>query len=149
MAFDVPLWVESGLAEGKLRVFGVVRNLRGEIVYHLKDASKIVEKANGKTKVIAMGIGVLAGGTSLAYKFLSNKEKLARKIDEFDKTLQNYLNEVLKTNLTIDKISELQQVCDGLIETLNKVDVNKVRGTDGDKEKLNEIVNAIKKLLST
>lgn len=36
VAFEVPTWVQNGITDGSLRILGgVVRNLRGEIVYHL------------------------------------------------------------------------------------------------------------------
>lgn len=160
VAFVVPDWILTGIRSGEYKIFGgVIRNTKGQIVYHLKNGIweatkegannvvKAIEKAPGKAKVFAIAVAgfAIAGTIGYAsYKILTDKNSL-KKFSKFDEKLENYLNDSIKGTLSLDKIIELKNSCDELIKILDKIDNNEVDAIQYENKKFNELVNAIKR----
>ena len=136
VAFDVPKEIALGLASGEyVQYGGVVRDAAGHIVKHLEpaDVSNDVNKAtqvaaqaiqlakeNKKTAigvlavagVAAAGGAVYAGVTHLQHK----KEEKARKtaMDDFNAAFSEYLKALGNSELTVEKIDELENAISAL-----------------------------------
>lgn len=136
VAFDIPKEIALGLASGEyVQYGGVVRDAAGHIVKHLEpaDVSNDVNKAiqvaaqaiqlakeNKKTAigvlavagVAAAGSAVYAGVTHLQHK----KEERARKtaMDDFNAAFSEYLNALGNSELTVEKIDELENAISAL-----------------------------------
>ena len=136
VAFDVPKEIALGLASGEyVQYGGVVRDAAGHIVKHLEpaDVSNDVNKAiqvaaqaiqlakeNKKTAigvlavagVAAAGGAVYAGVTHLQHK----KEERARKtaMDDFNAAFSEYLKALGNSELTVEKIDELENAISAL-----------------------------------
>lgn len=136
VAFDIPKEIALGLASGEyVQYGGVVRDAAGHIVKHLEpaDASNDVNKAiqvaaqaiqlakeNKKTAigvlavagVAAAGGAVYAGVTHLQHK----KEERARKtaMDDFNAAFSEYLKALGNSELTVEKIDELENAISAL-----------------------------------
>lgn len=136
VAFDVPKEIALGLASGEyVQYGGVVRDAAGHIVKHLEpaDVSNDVNKAiqvaaqaiqlakeNKKTAigilavagVAAAGGAVYAGVTHLQHK----KEERARKtaMDDFNAAFSEYLKALGDSELTVEKIDELENAISAL-----------------------------------
>lgn len=136
VAFDVPKEIALGLASGEyVQYGGVVRDAAGHIVKHLEpaDVSNDVNKAirvaaqaiqlakeNKKTAigvlavagVAAAGGAVYAGVTHLQHK----KEERARKtaMDDFNAAFSKYLKALGNSELTVEKIDELENAISAL-----------------------------------
>lgn len=135
-AFDVPKEIALGLASGEyVQYGGVVRDAAGHIVKHLEpanvsnDVNKAIQvaaqaiqlaKENKKTAigvlavagVAAAGGAVYAGVTHLQHK----KEERARKtaMDDFNAAFSEYLKALGNSELTVEKIDELENVISAL-----------------------------------
>lgn len=135
-AFDIPKEIALGLASGEyVQYGGVVRDAAGHIVKHLEpaDVSNDVNKAiqvaaqaiqlakeNKKTAigvlavagVAAAGGAVYAGVTHLQHK----KEERARKtaMDDFNAAFSEYLKALGDSELTVEKIDELENAISAL-----------------------------------
>lgn len=135
-AFDIPKEIALGLASGEyVQYGGVVRDAAGHIVKHLEpaDVSNDVNKAiqvaaqaiqlakeNKKTAigvlavagVAAAGGAVYAGVTHLQHK----KEERARKtaMDDFNAAFSEYLKALGNSELTVEKIDELENAISAL-----------------------------------
>ena len=136
VAFDIPKEIALGLASGEyVQYGGVVRDAAGHIVKHLEpaDVSNDVNKAiqvaaqaiqlakeNKKTAigvlavagVAAAGGAVYAGVTHLQHK----KEERARKtaMDDFNASFSEYLKALGNSELTVEKIDELENAISAL-----------------------------------
>lgn len=136
VAFDIPKEIALGLASGEyVQYGGVVRDAAGLIVKHLEpaDVSNDVNKAiqvaaqaiklakeNKKTAigvlavagVAAAGGAVYAGVTHLQHK----KEERARKtaMDDFNAAFSEYLKALGNSELTVEKIDELENTISAL-----------------------------------
>lgn len=136
VAFDVPKEIALGLASGEyVQYGGVVRDAAGHIVKHLEpaDVSNDVNKAiqvaaqaiqlakeNKKAAigvlavagVAAAGGAVYAGVTHLQHK----KEERARKtaMDDFNAAFSEYLKALGDSELTVEKIDELENAISAL-----------------------------------
>ena len=136
VAFDVPKEIALGLASGEyVQYGGVVRDAAGHIVKHLEpaDVSNDVNKAiqvaaqaiqlakeNKKTAigvlavagVAAAGGAIYAGVTHLQHK----KEERARKtaMDDFNAAFSEYLKALGNSELTVEKIDELENAISAL-----------------------------------
>lgn len=136
VAFDVPKEIALGLASGEyVQYGGVVRDAAGHIVKHLEpaDVSNDVNKAiqvaaqaiqlakeNKKTAigvlavagVAAAGGAVYVGVTHLQHK----KEERARKtaMDDFNAAFSEYLKALGNSELTVEKIDELENAISAL-----------------------------------
>lgn len=136
VAFDIPREIALGLASGEyVQYGGVVRDAAGHIVKHLEpaDVSNDVNKAiqvaaqaiqlakeNKKTAigvlavagVAAAGGAVYAGVTHLQHK----KEERARKtaMDDFNAAFSEYLKALGNSELTVEKIDELENAISAL-----------------------------------
>lgn len=136
VAFDIPKEIALGLASGEyVQYGGVVRDAAGHIVKHLEpadvsnDANKAMQvaaqaiqlaKENKKTAigvlavagVAAAGGAVYAGVTHLQHK----KEGRARKtaMDDFNAALSEYLKALGNSELTVEKIDELENAISAL-----------------------------------
>ena len=136
VAFDVPKEIALGLASGEyVQYGGVVRDAAGHIVKHLEpvDVSNDVNKAiqvaaqaiqlakeNKKAAigvlavagVAAAGGAVYAGVTHLQHK----KEERARKtaMDDFNAAFSEYLKALGNSELTVEKIDELENAISAL-----------------------------------
>lgn len=136
VAFDVPKEIALGLASGEyVQYGGVVRDAAGHIVKHLEpadvsnDANKAMQvaaqaiklaKENKKATigvlavagVAAAGGAVYAGVTHLQHK----KEERARKtaLDDFNAAFSEYLKALGNSELTVEKIDELENAISAL-----------------------------------
>lgn len=136
VAFDIPKEIALGFASGEyVQYGGVVRDAAGHIVKHLEpaDVSNDVNKAiqvaaqaiqlakeNKKTAigvlavagVAAAGGAVYAGVTHLQHK----KEERARKtaMDDFNAAFSEYLKALGNSELTVEKIDELENAISAL-----------------------------------
>lgn len=136
VAFDIPKEIALGLASGEyVQYGGVVRDAAGHIVKHLEpaDVSNDVNKAmqvaaqaiqlakeNKKAAigvlavagVAAAGGAVYAGVTHLQHK----KEERARKtaMDDFNAAFSEYLKALGNSELTVEKIDELENAISAL-----------------------------------
>ena len=136
VAFDIPKEIALGLASGEyVQYGGVVRDAAGHIVKHLEpaDVSNDVNKAtqvaaqaiqlakeNKKTAigvlavagVAAAGGAVYAGVTHLQHK----KEERSRKtaMDDFNAAFSEYLKALGNSELTVEKIDELENAISAL-----------------------------------
>lgn len=136
VAFDVPKEIALGLASGEyVQYGGVVRDAAGHIVKHLEpvdvsnDANKAMQvaaqaiqlaKENKKAAigvlavagVAAAGGAVYAGVTHLQHK----KEERARKtaMDDFNAAFSKYLKALGDSELTVEKIDELENAISAL-----------------------------------
>ena len=136
VAFDIPKEIALGLASGEyVQYGGVVRDAASHIVKHLEpaDVSNDVNKAiqvaaqaiqlakeNKKTAigvlavagVAAAGGAVYAGVTHLQHK----KEERARKtaMDDFNAAFSEYLKALGNSELTVEKIDELENAISAL-----------------------------------
>ena len=136
VAFDIPKEIALGLASGEyVQYGGVVRDAAGHIVKHLEpaDVSNDVNKAiqvaaqaiqlakeNKKTAigvlavagVAAAGGAVYAGVTHLQHK----KEERVRKtaMDDFNAAFSEYLKALGNSELTVEKIDELENAISAL-----------------------------------
>ena len=136
VAFDVPKEIALGLASGEyVQYGGVVRDTAGHIVKHLEpanvsnDVNKAIQvaaqaiqlaKENKKTAigvlavagVAAAGGAVYAGVTHLQHK----KEERARKtaMDDFNAAFSEYLKALGNSELTVEKIDELENAISAL-----------------------------------
>lgn len=136
VAFDVPKEIALGLASGEyVQYGGVVRDAAGHIVKHLEpvnvsnDANRAMQvaaqaiqlaKENKKTAigvlavagVAAAGGAVYAGVTHLQHK----KEERARKtaLDDFNAAFSEYLKALGNSELTVEKIDELENAISAL-----------------------------------
>lgn len=129
VAFDVPKEIALGLASGEyVQYGGVVRDAAGHIVKHLEpadvsnDANKAIQLAKENKKaaigvlavagVAAAGGAVYAGVTHLQHK----KEEGARKtaMDDFNAAFSEYLKALGNSELTVEKIDELENAISAL-----------------------------------
>lgn len=136
VAFDVPKEIALGLASGEyVQYGGVVRDAANHIVKHLEpadvsnDANKAMQvaaqaiqlaKENKKATigvlaiagVAAAGGAVYAGVTHLQHK----KEERARKtaLDDFNAAFSEYLKALGNSELTVEKIDELENAISAL-----------------------------------
>lgn len=136
VAFDVPKEIALGLASGEyVQYGGVVRDAAGHIVKHLEpvdvsnDANRAMQvaaqaiqlaKKNKKAAisvlavagVAAAGGAVYAGVTHLQHK----KEERARKtaLDDFNAAFSGYLKALGNSELTVEKIDELENAISAL-----------------------------------
>lgn len=136
VAFDIPKEIALGLASGEyVQYGGVVRDAAGHIVKHLEpadvsnDANRAMQvaaqaiqlaKENKKTAigvlavagVAAAGGAVYAGVTHLQHK----KEERARKtaMDDFNAAFSEYLKALGNSELTVEKIDELENAISAL-----------------------------------
>ena len=129
VAFDVPKEIALGLASGEyVQYGGVVRDAAGHIVKHLEpvdvsnDANKAIQLAKENKKaaigvlavagVAAAGGAVYAGVTHLQHK----KEERARKtaMDDFNAAFSKYLKALGDSELTVEKIDELENAISAL-----------------------------------
>lgn len=136
VAFDVPKEIALRLASGEyVQYGGVVRDAAGHIVKHLEpadvsnDANKAIQvaaqaiqlaKENKKAAigvlavagVAAAGGAVYAGVTHLQHK----KEERARKtaMDDFNAAFSEYLKAPGNSELTVEKIDELENAISAL-----------------------------------
>ncbi len=136
VTLDVPKEIALGLASGEyIQYGGVVRDAAGHIVKHLEpvnvsnDANRAMQvaaqaiqlaKENKKTAigvlavagVAAAGGAVYAGVTHLQHK----KEERARKtaMDDFNAAFSEYLKALGNSELTVEKIDELENAISAL-----------------------------------
>ena len=136
VAFDVPKEIALGLASGEyVQYGGVVRDAAGHIVKHLEpaDVSNDVNKAiqvaaqaiqlakeNKKAAigvlavagVAAAGGAVYAGVTHLQHKMEERARKTA--MDDFNAAFSEYLKALGNSELTVEKIDELENAISAL-----------------------------------
>lgn len=129
VAFDIPKEIALGLASGEyVQYGGVVRDAAGHIVKHLEpadvsnDVNKAIQLAKENKKaaigvlavagVAAAGGAVYAGVTHLQHK----KEERARKtaMDDFNAAFSEYLKALGNSELTVEKIDELENAISAL-----------------------------------
>ena len=136
VAFDVPKEIALGLASGEyVQYGGVVRDAAGHIVKHLEPAN-VSNAANRAMQVAAQAIqlakenkkaaiGVLAvagvaaaGGAVYAgvAHLQHKKEERARKtaLDDFNAAFSEYLKALGNSELTVEKIDELENAISAL-----------------------------------
>lgn len=149
VAFEVPSWVEVGIKNGTLKIFGgVVRNLKGEIVYHLKDVGKVIEKANAKTKLIVAGVAfigtiVVVTGAYAANKMMNKKNSFTKAINQFNQRFFEYIIAAKNTKMNMEIINKL----DDSIELLKNEfsNSNKNLNLEGimDSHQFNELIDSV------
>lgn len=147
--FEVPRVVQEGINSGALRLFGgVVRNQKGEIVYHLRDVLEIVEKANTKNKMIAAGVGILGtfavvSGTYAVYKILNKKNILPNVINDFNQSFVEYIIAAKNMEINTDVINKLDDSAELLKDILKNKD--KRLNLEGalDLQQLNELIDSV------
>lgn len=120
--FDVPDWVNDGLAKGDYEIFGgIVRKKSGEIIYHLKNAAQVTSK---KYIVIAGVVIVLAGVGCYIYKKINKKAVLQEKAKYIESGIQKYIFDVSSQNFNIDDIKKLSQDLDEFVGLCNRLEVD-------------------------
>ncbi|AVX40771.1 hypothetical protein CTH_10007 (plasmid) [Carboxydocella thermautotrophica] len=143
--FEIPSWVEKGLNDGTLiRIGGLVRNVNGEIIYHLKEANKATAKSiNPKKTVAALVIaGSAIAVTAIVY---SRKFKKLKKLEEeINNLFETYINNVKQNNLNVNKIEQLEQKCDEILSLINEINSNNIKINQQDFEKINTIIDLIR-----
>lgn len=136
VAFDIPKEIALGLASGEyVQYGGVVRDAAGHIVKHLEPANvsnaanramqvaaQVIQLAKENKKaaisvlavagVAAAGGAVYAGVAHLQHK----KEERARKtaMDDFNAAFSEYLKALGNSELTVEKIDELENAISAL-----------------------------------
>ncbi len=136
VAFDVPKEIALGLASGEyVQYGGVVRDAAGYIVKHLEpaDVSNDVNKAiqvaaqaiqlAKENKKTAIGVLAVAGvappggpGNAGVAQLQHKKEERARKtaMDDFNAAFSEYLKALGDSELTVEKIDELENAISAL-----------------------------------
>lgn len=136
VAFDVPKEIALGLASGEyVQYGGVVRDAAGHIVKHLEpaDVSNDVNKAiqvatqtiqlakeNKKTAIGVLAVAGVAAAGGAVYAgvthFQHKKEERARKtaMDDFNAAFSEYLKALGNSELTVEKIDELENAISAL-----------------------------------
>jgi hypothetical protein len=147
--FDVPKHIEEGIKSGQFKIIGgVVRNLNGEIVFHLKETGKIIRKMDSRKKLIAGGIlvvgtVVVASGTYAVKKIIKKRNKLQKAFDQFNKRFVEYVLSADKMELNIDIVNSLyesSELLKGIVENTKKID--KVEKQLNIKD-FNELINSV------
>lgn len=135
VAFEVPTEIAVKLATGEFVQYGgVVRDLSGRIVKHLKPAdvadganaakqvavkALAVAKENKKLTVGALAVaGVAVGGAAYGvishFKHRRAQEEQKTAMDAFNAALTDYLSALDKGELTVEMIDALEGAMDGL-----------------------------------
>lgn len=136
VAFDVPKEIALGLASGEyVQYGGVVRDAAGHIVKHLEpaDVSNDVNKAiqvaaqaiqlakeNKKTAIGVLAVAGVAAAGGAVYAGVAHlqhkKEERARKtaMDDFNAAFSEYLKALGNSELTVEKIDELENAISAL-----------------------------------
>lgn len=136
VAFEVPTEIAVKLATGEFVQYGgVVRDLSGRIVKHLKPAdvadganaakqvavkALAVAKENKKLAVGALAVAGAAAVGGAAYGVISHfkhrrtQEKQKTAMDAFNAAFTDYLSALDKGELTVEKIDALEGAMDGL-----------------------------------
>lgn len=136
VAFDVPKEIALGLASGEyVQYGGVVRDAAGHIVKHLEpadvsnDANKAIQvaaqaiqlaKENKKTAIGVLAIAGFAAAGGVVYAGVTHlqhkKEERARKtaMDDFNAAFSEYLQALGNSELTVEKIDELENAISAL-----------------------------------
>ena len=136
VAFDIPKEIALGLASGEyVQYGGVVRDAAGHIVKHLEpaDVSNDVNKAiqvaaqaiqlakeNKKTAIGVLAVAGVAAAGGAAYAGVTHlqhkKEERARKtaMDDFNAAFSEYLKALGNSELTVEKIDELENAISAL-----------------------------------
>lgn len=136
VAFDIPKEIALGLASGEyVQYGGVVRDAAGHIVKHLEpaDVSNDVNKAiqvaaqaiqlakeNKKTAIGVLAVAGVAAAGGAVYAGVAHlqhkKEERARKtaMDDFNAAFSEYLKALGNSELTVEKIDELENIISAL-----------------------------------
>ena len=136
VAFDVPKEIALGLASGEyVQDGGVVRDAAGHIVKHLEpadisnDANKAMQvaaqaiqlaKENKKTAIGVLAVAGVAAAGGAVYARVTHlqhkKEERARKtaMDDFNAAFSEYLKALGNSELTVEKIDELENAISAL-----------------------------------
>ena len=136
VAFDVPKEIALGLASGAyVQYGGVVRDAAGHIVKHLEpadvsnDANKAIQvaaqaiqlaKENKKTAIGVLAVAGVAAAAGAVYAGVTHlqhkKEERARKtaMDDFNAAFSEYLKALGNSELTVEKIDELENAISAL-----------------------------------
>lgn len=136
VAFDVPKEIALGLASGEyVQYGGVVRDAAGHIVKHLEpadisnDANKAMQvaaqaiqlaKENKKAAIGVLAVAGVAAAGGAVYAGVNHlqhkKEKRARKtaLDDFNAAFSEYLKALGNSELTVEKIDELENAISAL-----------------------------------
>lgn len=136
VAFDIPKEIALGLASGEyVQYGGVVRDAAGHIVKHLEpaDVSNDVNKAiqvaaqaiqlakeNKKTAIGVLAVAGVAAAGGAVYAGVAHlqhkKEERARKtaMDDFNAAFSEYLKALGNSELTVEKIDELENTISAL-----------------------------------
>ena len=136
VAFDIPKEIALGLASGEyVQYGGVVRDAAGHIVKHLEpaDVSNDVNKAiqvaaqaiqlakeNKKTAIGVLAVAGVAAAGGAVYARVTHlqrkKEERARKtaMDDFNAAFSEYLKALGNSELTVEKIDELENAISAL-----------------------------------
>lgn len=136
VTFEVPAEIAVKLATGELVQYGgVVRDLSGHIVKHLKPAdvadganaakqvaakALVVAKENKKLAVGALAVAGVAAVGGAAYGAVSRirrrkaREEQKSVMDAFSAALTDYLSALDKGGPTVEKIEALETAMDGL-----------------------------------
>lgn len=136
VAFDIPKEIALGLASGEyVQYGGVVRDAAGHIVKHLEpadvsnDANKAMQvaaqaiqlaKENKKTAIGVLAVAGVAAADGAVYAGVTHlqhkKEERARKtaMDNFNAAFSEYLKALGNSELTVEKIDELENAISAL-----------------------------------
>lgn len=107
--FDVPKWVEVGVKSGQLGVFGgVVRNNAGQILYHLKEGTKLARFAKGPFLLPVLALAAVAGIGYCAYKFMSRKATALEELETIDRAVLTYASLAQTERLGVEDIRALE-----------------------------------------
>lgn len=120
VVFDVPKWVEAGVASGKLQVFGgVVRDNAGRIVHHLSEAACRAPRG-GKLAIVALAVAAAAGGGYLLYRRYSRKGKTLAALELVESAMTVYLDHAREGKLTLDEVEALSDALGTFLNHLRK-----------------------------
>jgi len=123
VVFDVPKWVEAGVASGRLQIFGgVVRDNAGRIMHHLSEAACRAPRLSGggKLAIVAVAVAAVAGGGYLLYRRYSRKGKSLAALELVESAMTAYLGQARERSLTLDDVEDLADALATFLDHLRK-----------------------------
>lgn len=147
VAFEIPNWVQNGIENGNLKIFnGVVRDSKGRIVHHLKEA---MTKGDDKKSLVIAGVVAVATLTAVTgtyvLKRLSKKKNKNYLISNFNNSIVEYLVAAKDMSINNKVIDALYDSLEGLRQALQKSNKQSNIEEHIDMKKFNEIIDSVYK----